>query len=53
VLPADDFGVRKGFMAAYGLEELPRPGVVLEHGARWKPVRTVASWYLWREADAA
>lgn len=53
VLPADDFGVRKGFMFAYGLRDLPKPKAVLEHGERWKPARTVASWFLWREADAA
>lgn len=51
VLPADDFGVRKGFMVAYELDELPKPRAVLERGERWKPARTVASWYLWREAD--
>ena len=51
VLPADDFGIRKGFAAAYGLGDLPRPKHLLEHGERWRPHRTVASWYLWRSAD--
>lgn len=53
VLPADDFGVRKGFMRAFAWDGLPTPKTVLEHGERWKPARTVASWYLWREADGA
>lgn len=51
VLPVDDYGVRKGFALAYGLPELPKPRELADHGARWAPWRTVASWYLWRVAD--
>jgi len=50
VLPVDDFGVRKGFARAYGLAEMPKPKVILCHGEKWRPYRTVASWYLWRAA---
>lgn len=53
VLPADDYGVRNGFRIAYGLPDLPKPKALLAHGERWRPWRTVASWYLWRAADAA
>jgi DNA-3-methyladenine glycosylase II len=52
VLPADDFGVRTGFRVAFKLPEMPRPKEVLAYGERWRPFATVASWYLWREADA-
>ncbi len=51
VLPVDDYGVRKGFMLAYGLPEMPRPKALLAHGERWRPWRTVASWYLWRATE--
>jgi O-6-methylguanine DNA methyltransferase len=47
VLPADDYGVRKGFAIAFD-RELPSPKELAAYGARWKPYRTVASWYLWR-----
>jgi DNA-3-methyladenine glycosylase II len=50
VLPVDDFGVKKGFMLAYGLEEMPKPKEILYHGEKWRPYRTMASWYLWRAA---
>jgi DNA-3-methyladenine glycosylase II len=50
VLPAGDFGVRKGFAHTFGLKEFPTPLQVLERGRRWEPWRTVASWYLWRAA---
>jgi DNA-3-methyladenine glycosylase II len=53
VLPVTDFGVRKGFALTYGLKELPSPKELLAHGARWRPHRTTASWYLWRAVDLA
>jgi len=51
VLPAGDFGIRKGFHVAFGTRGLPTPRQVLRRGERWKPHRTVASWYLWRALD--
>jgi DNA-3-methyladenine glycosylase II len=53
VLPVGDFGVRRGFMVAWGKRKLPAPETLRRYGARWKPYRTAASWYLWRAADAA
>ncbi len=53
VLPVDDFGVRNGFRIVYGLGTMPTRKKVLQHGERWKPYRTAASWYLWRAADRA
>ena len=53
VLPADDYGIRKGFARAYTQGELPARKDVEAYGARWKPYRTVASWYLWRLAEQA
>ncbi len=51
VLPVDDFGVRNGFRLAYGLAEMPKPSAVLQHGERWRPFRSTASWYLWRAVE--
>ena len=53
VLPVDDFGVRKGFMLTYRKRDLPKPAVLLKHGERWRPYRSIASWYMWRAADLA
>lgn len=52
VLPLGDYGVRKGFAAAYRREELPTPAELARAGQRWAPFRSVASWYLWRAAEA-
>lgn len=51
VLPATDYGVRKGFALLYGRRELPSPKEVLEHGERWRPHRSTATWYLWRALE--
>ena len=53
VLPADDYGVRDGYRATYGLKALPTPKALLEHGERWRPHRSTAAWYLWRAAEHA
>jgi 3-methyladenine DNA glycosylase/8-oxoguanine DNA glycosylase len=51
VLPATDFGVRKGFAMVFMRDELPKPAELLEHGERWRPYRSIAAWYLWRSLD--
>jgi DNA-3-methyladenine glycosylase II len=62
VLPATDYGVRKGFALTFHripkaraitADDLPRPEVLLKRGKRWVPFRSVASWYLWRACDLA
>ncbi len=51
VLPLDDYGIRKGFMLAFRTKELPSKEDVAKRGERWKPYRTVASWYLWQALE--
>ena len=51
VLPTGDFAVRKAFGLAYRKRGMPTPEQVERHGERWRPYRTVASWYLWRSLD--
>jgi methylated-DNA-[protein]-cysteine S-methyltransferase len=53
VLPVDDYGVRKGFAFALRKRELPDRKALEKRGVRWKPYRTVASWYLWRAGELA
>jgi DNA-3-methyladenine glycosylase II len=52
VLPVDDYGVRNGFSRLMGAPELVKPKALLAAGEAWRPYRTVASWYLWRAAEA-
>jgi len=51
VLPVGDYGVRNGFKLAYGKRELPTPAELARFAEKWRPFRTVASWYLWRAVD--
>ena len=51
VLPATDYGVRKGFALTYGWKEMPKPKELLTFGEKWRPYRTTASWYFWRALD--
>jgi DNA-3-methyladenine glycosylase II len=62
VLPVTDYGVRKGYALTFmkvpksralAAEDLPKPDVVFQRGERWRPFRSVASWYLWRACDLA
>lgn len=46
VLPAGDLGLRSGFASIMG--GVPSPKELERHGERWRPYRSVASWYLWR-----
>ena len=66
VLPVSDYGVRKGFALTFA--RLPQsrlktkpfdatmladPKVMARRGERWRPWRSVASWYMWRACDLA
>jgi len=53
VLPVGDLGVRNGVKLTYGSSDMPTPDEVEKRGAKWKPWRTLASWYLWRAVDLA
>src|SRR5436190_21277245 len=53
VLPVHDLGVRKGWSITYGKRRMPKPKELLAFGERWRPYRTVASWYMWRAFERA
>jgi DNA-3-methyladenine glycosylase II len=62
VLPVSDYGVRKGFALTYrripknkpfSNDLLPKPEEMLRRAEKWRPWRSVASWYLWRACDLA
>jgi 3-methyladenine DNA glycosylase/8-oxoguanine DNA glycosylase len=51
VLPLGDLGVRKGFARTFGRRVLSDPMVLSRRAERWRPYRSVASWYLWRALE--
>src|SRR5207245_515511 len=48
VLPVHDLGLRKAMQFAFSLPQLPKPKEVEKLGERWKPYRSIATWYLWK-----
>jgi len=53
VLPIHDYGVQKGWALTYRKKYIPKPKELLKFGERWRPYRTVASWYMWRAVHLA
>ncbi|TDR70630.1 DNA-3-methyladenine glycosylase family protein [Paludibacterium purpuratum] len=52
VWPVDDIGLQKAMARCYGHAAVPKPAELRLLGERWRPWRTVATWYLWRSLDA-
>ncbi|WP_425067279.1 DNA-3-methyladenine glycosylase family protein [Reyranella sp.] len=51
VLPLDDYSLRNAYAKAFRKRVLPSPKELEKAGQKWRPYRTVASWYLWRVLD--
>ncbi|MEF8707794.1 MAG: hypothetical protein V5B38_02485 [Candidatus Accumulibacter propinquus] len=51
VFPLDDIGLQKAVARHYCRGERPGRRLLVEHGERWRPWRSVATWYLWRSLD--
>jgi 3-methyladenine DNA glycosylase/8-oxoguanine DNA glycosylase len=51
VLPSTDYGIRKGFEVAFRSKGLPAPKDIARRAEKWRPYRSVASWYLWRALE--
>ena len=48
VLPVGDLGLKKGIQQLFSLDELPKEEQIEKFAKRWRPYRTVATWYLWK-----
>jgi DNA-3-methyladenine glycosylase II len=51
VYPLDDIGLQRAVFDHYFAGEKQPRRVLAEFGERWRPWRTVATWYLWRSLD--
>ncbi len=51
VMPSGDLGVQEGLRILDGLDGRPSPDTVLGRAEVWRPLRSVAAWYLWRLTD--
>ncbi len=51
VLPVDDIGLQKAVALHYHRGRRVTLTTIRRHGTRWRPWRSVATWYLWRSLD--
>jgi DNA-3-methyladenine glycosylase II len=51
VFPLDDLGLQKGIRLAYFANRKVALSTLRRIGERWRPWRSVATWYLWRSLD--
>lgn len=51
VLPVGDLGIRRAVEKAYGLPEIPDADTLKNISEPWRPLRTLASLYLWESLD--
>ena len=51
IFPLDDIGMVKGLCQIYSLEYPINKDKIIKIGNKWKPYRSVATWYLWRSLD--
>ena len=51
VLPVTDEGLQRGFGRVFLRGRTPTAKEVAKRGERWRPFRSVASWYLWQAAE--
>lgn len=51
ILPVDDVGLLRSIQRVYGFKRRPTEKQVRRLGEKWRPYRSVASWYLWADLD--
>ena len=51
VFAPDDLGLREGLKRLDGLDERPKPKELAARSEVWAPLRSVASWVLWRVSE--
>jgi DNA-3-methyladenine glycosylase II len=52
VMPSGDLGVQEGLRVLDGLDARPSPDTLLDRAEVWRPLCSVAAWFLWRLSDA-
>lgn len=51
IFPADDLGLIKGICECYKLKYPISKDLAIKISNKWKPWRSVATWYFWRSLD--
>ena len=51
IFPADDLGLIKGICRCYNIKYPITKDQAINMSKKWKPYRSVATWYFWRSLD--
>jgi DNA-3-methyladenine glycosylase II len=51
ILPVGDLGLKKGIQRLYSMADLPEKDEIEELAEKWRPYRTVATWYIWKSLN--
>ena len=51
IFPLDDIGMIKALCKLYNIPYPTNRELLIRMGEKWKPYRSVATWYLWRSLD--
>ena len=51
IFPLDDIGMIKALCKLNNIPYPTKREIVIQVGEKWKPYRSVATWYLWRSLD--
>ncbi len=51
VLPVGDLGLKKGIQHLYSMPDLPEKEEIEKIAEKWRPYRTVATWYIWKSLN--
>tara|TARA_B100001094_G_C18120701_1_gene766679 strand:+ start:112 stop:738 length:627 start_codon:yes stop_codon:yes gene_type:complete len=51
IFPLDDIGMIKGICKMYNIKYPINRDQLIHIGNKWRPYRSVATWYLWRSLD--
>lgn len=51
VLPVGDLGLKKGMQRLYSMPEFPEKDEIEQIAEKWRPYRTVATWYIWKSLN--
>jgi DNA-3-methyladenine glycosylase II len=51
IFAPDDLGLRNAIQKLYKFPDKPTRAQLEIHAERWRPYRTIASWYLWRSLE--
>ena len=51
IFPVDDIGLLRGICKCYNLNYPIKKEAAIKMSEKWKPYRSVATWYFWRSLD--